>query len=160
MPKRPELSIKVLKILEYGLKTHLSASPSSRKPKKGVWNALEHKSAIGIQEYHSALSKCWMVPIRALAQRFSSVDKTHLFRLFRNRTCPGSYSSHLYFFFLSIPASISRDWVSKFSTLFYASQRDFFHALKFLIFLTPLFWNYLSYVKVVLEALVLRISFL
>ena len=35
------------KILEYGLKTRLSASPSLRKPKKRVQNALEHESAIG-----------------------------------------------------------------------------------------------------------------
>ena len=53
--KRPELSIKELKILEYGLKTRPSARPGSRKPKKEVQNELEHKSAIGIQEYHLAL---------------------------------------------------------------------------------------------------------
>ena len=53
--KRPELSRKELKILEYELKTHLSASPSSRKPKKGVQNAPKHESAIGIQVCQSAL---------------------------------------------------------------------------------------------------------
>ena len=53
--KRPELSRKELKILEYELKTHLSASPSSIKPKKGVQNAPKHESDIGIQVCQSAL---------------------------------------------------------------------------------------------------------
>jgi len=35
--------------LEYGLKTCLSASPYSRKPKKGVQNAPELESGIGTQ---------------------------------------------------------------------------------------------------------------
>ena len=56
--KRPELSKKELKILEYELKTHLSASPSSRKPKKGVQNAPEHETMFGVQKYHLALLEC------------------------------------------------------------------------------------------------------
>ena len=58
VPKRPELSKKEIKILEYGLKTLLSARIGSRKPKKGVQNAPEFKSAISTQEYHSALLEC------------------------------------------------------------------------------------------------------
>ena len=74
MLKRLELSRKEIKILEYELKTCLSARPGSRKPKKGVQNAPEHESAIDIQECHPALLECWsalsksrMAPIRALA---------------------------------------------------------------------------------------------
>ena len=38
-------------------------------------------------------------------------------------------------YFLSIPASIIRDWISKFNRLFYALQGGHFLPLKFLIFL-------------------------
>ena len=58
MLKRLELSKKKIKILEYRLKTRLSARPGSRKPKKGVQNAPEHESAIGTQEHHLALLEC------------------------------------------------------------------------------------------------------
>ena len=82
--KRLELSRKELKILEYGLKTRLSARPGSRKPKKGVQNTFKHESAISIQEYHSALlecrselSKCQMAPLRALAQFSLGDDKAN-----------------------------------------------------------------------------------
>ena len=56
--KRSELSRKEITILEYRLKTRLSARPGSRNPKKGVQNALEHESAIGTQEHHLALLEC------------------------------------------------------------------------------------------------------
>ena len=54
--KRPELSRKEIKILEYELKTRLSARTGSRKPKIGVQNTPEHESAISTQEYHSTLA--------------------------------------------------------------------------------------------------------
>ena len=67
--KRPELSRKELKLLEYGLKTRLSARPGLRKPKKGVQNMPKHESTFSVQKYHSALlecrsalSKCQMAP--------------------------------------------------------------------------------------------------
>ena len=40
-------------------------------------------------------------------------------------------------YFLSIPISINRDWIPKFSTFFYALGETPFHTFKFL---TPLFW--------------------
>ena len=80
--------------------------------KKRVQNAPKHKSAIGIQEYHSALlecrlalSKCRMAPFWALAQFSSSADKAHPFRFWR-------VLIHILLvvaYFLSIPASINRD---------------------------------------------------
>ena len=54
MLKRPELSRKDVKILEYGLKTRLSARPGLRKPKKWVQNAPKHESTFGVQKYHLA----------------------------------------------------------------------------------------------------------
>ena len=91
---------------KYGLKTSLSARLGSRKPKKWVQNAPEHKSVIGIQECHStlleclsALSKCQMAPIRALARRSSGDDKTHHFQLFCRRTRPDSHSNRRCLFF-------------------------------------------------------------
>ena len=105
MLKRPDLSRKEIKILEYGLKTHLSARLGSRKPKKGVQNALEHESAISTQEYHSALlecrsalSKCRMAPLRAKDQLSSGDDKAHPFRLIRRRMRPDSHSNCLSYF--------------------------------------------------------------
>ena len=88
------------------MKTRLSASPSSRKPKKGVQNTPKHESAIGIQECHStllecrtALSKCRMAPIKALAQQSLGDDKIHPFQLLSRRMRPGSYSNRLCLFF-------------------------------------------------------------
>ena len=49
---------KIVKILEYGLKTSLSARPGSRKPKKGVQNAPKHENVFGVQKYHLALLEC------------------------------------------------------------------------------------------------------
>ena len=87
MLKRPELSKKEVKILEYGLKTRLSVRLGSRKPKKGVQNAPEHESAFGVQKYHlallecrSVLSKCRMALFWALAQLFLGTNKAHSFR--------------------------------------------------------------------------------
>ena len=104
--KRPELSRKELKILEYGLKTRLSARPGSRKPKKGVHNTLKHESAISIQEYHSALlecrsalSKCQIALFWGLAQLSLGADKAHPFWLFRRRTRPNSHSTRRWLFF-------------------------------------------------------------
>ena len=62
MLKRLELSRKEIKILEYGLKTHLSAMPGSRKPKKGVQNAPEHESVFGVQKYHGVPNDTFKVP--------------------------------------------------------------------------------------------------
>ena len=94
------------KIYKYELKTHLSARLGSRKPKQWVQNAPEYESAISIQEYHSALlecrsalSKCRMAPLRALAQRCSGDDKTHHFRLLCRKTHPDSHSTHRCLFF-------------------------------------------------------------
>ena len=97
--KRPKLSRKEIKILEYRLKTHLSARPGSRKPKKGVQNALEHESAIGTQEHHSALLECRISLYWALAQFSSGTEKAHPFRLFRKRTRPDWHSIYRCFFF-------------------------------------------------------------
>ena len=128
MLKRPELSKKEVKILEYRLKTCLSARPNSRKPKKGVQNALEHESVFGVQKYHStllecrsALSKCWMALFWALAQFSSSANKTHHFRLFHKKTCPDLHSTRCCLFF-----KYSRNWISKFSTFLLRSRRDTF----------------------------------
>ena len=100
MLKRPELSRKEIKILEYRLKTCLSARLSPRKPKKGVQNAPEHESTFGVQKYQlallecqSALSKCRMAPFWALAQLTSGADKAHPFRFFRRKTRPDSHST-------------------------------------------------------------------
>ena len=100
--KRPELSKKVVKILKYGLKASLSVRFGSRKPKKGVQNALEHKSAFGVQKYHLALLECWMALSKcrmALAQLFSSADKAHPFWLFHRKTRPDSHSTHRCLFY-------------------------------------------------------------
>ena len=108
MLKRPELSRKGIKILEYGLKTRLSARLNSRKPKKGVENAPEHEGAISTQEYHSALlecqsalSKCRVAPLRAKVQLSSSDNKAHPFRLIRKRMNPDSHSNRLSYFLKS-----------------------------------------------------------
>ena len=94
------------KILEYRLKTHVSARPSSRKPKKGVQNAPKHESTFGVQKYHSALlecrlalSKCQMTPFWALAQLTLGADKAHPFWPFRRKTHPDSHSTRCYLFF-------------------------------------------------------------
>ena len=143
--KRPKLSRKEVKILEYGLKISLSARPDSRTTKKGVQNAFEHESAFGVQKYHlallecqTALSKCRMAPFWALAQLSSGANKAHPFRLFRRKMCPNSHSTHSSLFFkhsslykwgldLKIQHSLLR---SKGGTLS--------HTLKFLIFLIPI----------------------
>ena len=41
-------------------------------------------------------------------------------------------------YFLSIPGFINRDWISKFSGLFYALRETLSHTPKFLIFLIPI----------------------
>ena len=41
-------------------------------------------------------------------------------------------------YFLSILVSINRDWISKFSRLFYALRETLSHAPKFIIFLIPI----------------------
>ena len=41
-------------------------------------------------------------------------------------------------YFLSIPASINRDWISKFSRLFYVHRETLSYTPKFLIFLIPI----------------------
>ena len=129
--KRPELSRKEIKILEYRLKTHLSARPSSRKPKKGVQNAPEHESAIGTQEHHSAL----------LVPNFTLLGFGPILFRYRKGTPFSTFSqkdaSQLAFylsllFFFSILVSINRDWISKFSTFFYAQRETPIHTLKFL----------------------------
>ena len=104
--KRPKLSRKEVKILEYEFKTHLSARPESRKPKKGVQNVIDHESAFRVQKYHSALlecrsalSKCRMAPFWALAQLSSGADKAHPFQLFRKKTRPDLHSTHRCLFF-------------------------------------------------------------
>ena len=141
------------------MKTCPNARLGSRKPKKGVQNALEHESAIST---------------KSTIRHFQSVE-WHLFGLW-----PNSFwvmIRHILFdffverrvlmrilpvvaYFLSIPASINRDWISKFRHSFMLSKRHFFMLSNFSYFWPPLFWNSLSYVKDVLEALVLRISFL
>ena len=75
--------------------------PAQETLKKGVQNAPEHESVIGIQEYHptllecrTTLSKFQMTPLTALAQRSSGDNKAHPFRLFRKKTHPDSYSTH------------------------------------------------------------------
>ena len=102
MLKRPELSRKELKLLEYGLKTRLSARPDLSLPKKGVQNTLEHESSITTQEYHSALlecrsafSKCQMAPLRAKDQLSLGDNKAHPFRLIRRKKRSDSHSNCL-----------------------------------------------------------------
>ena len=94
------------KIYEYNLKTRLSVRPGSRKPKKEVQNALEHKSAIIIQEYHlallecrSELSKCRMAPLRALAQCSLCDNKALPFQIFHRKSHHSSHSTHRCLFF-------------------------------------------------------------
>ena len=145
MLKRPKLSRKEIKILEYKLKTHPSARPGLRKPKKWVQNAPEHESVIGIQECHSALLECWsalskcqMAPLRALAQCSSGDDKTHHFRLFHIRMCLVSHSNCRCLFFKHSSLYKIKTG-SQNSRHFYALGETLFHTLKFLIFLISLF---------------------
>ena len=125
---RPKLSKKEVKILEYEFKTHLSARPESRKPKKGVQNVIDHESAFRVQKYHSALlecrsalSKCQMAPFWALAQLSSGwhlfghwpnslqVPIRHiLFNFFAKRRVP-ICTLLIVAYFLSIPISTNRD---------------------------------------------------
>ena len=94
------------KIYKYELKTHLSARLGSRKPKQWVQNAPEYESAISIQEYHSALLECWsalskcrMAPLKALAQCSSGDNKTYPFWLSRRKTRPDLHSTRHCLFF-------------------------------------------------------------
>jgi len=61
---------------------HLSASPGSRKPKKGVQNAPKLESGIGTQTAHS---KCQMAHIRVLARWHLGDVKTHPFQFFSDK---------------------------------------------------------------------------
>ena len=85
-----------------------------------------------------ALSQCRMAPLRALDQRSSSYDKAHHFQFFFLERRVPICILLVVAYFLSIPASINRDWISKFSTVFYALKVTLSHTPKFLIFLIPI----------------------
>ena len=79
------------------------------------WSAERHFQSA---EWHTL--RLWPNSIRVTIKHI-------LFDFLAIKMRPNSYSSKL--FFSSLPASVNRDWISKFSILF--------HALRFLIFLTP-----------------------
>ena len=56
--KRPELSRKEIKILEFRLKTRLGVRTSSKIPKNRVQNAPKHGSEFVAQKYHLTLLEC------------------------------------------------------------------------------------------------------
>ena len=141
MLKRPELSRKKIKILEYGLKARLSASPAQENLKKEskmhlnkkvwsapkstirhFWSADRHFKSAELHSFGLWPNSLW-VPIRHT-----------LFDFFAKRCVPIRILP-IIAYFLSILVSINRDWISKFSTFFYALGETPFHTLKFL---TPL----------------------
>ena len=61
-----------------------------------TWKCNCHSALL---ECRTALSKCQMAPIRALARLSSGDDKTHHFWLFCRRTRPNSHSNHHCLFF-------------------------------------------------------------
>ena len=63
----------------------LSASSGSKNLKKGIQNGLELKHEFGTQKCHSALFKCQLAQMQAMAQGPLDRDKTHHFRFFRNK---------------------------------------------------------------------------
>ena len=93
VPKKTWIIQERDKILEYGLEICLSARPGSRKPKKWVQNAPEHKSVVSTQDYHLALLECWIALFWDLAQFSSGADKAHPFRLFHKKTRLDSHST-------------------------------------------------------------------
>ena len=133
--KRLELSRKEIKILEYGLKTRLSARTGSRNLKKSkrhpytkVWSApkstIRHFKSAKLHSF-GLWPNSLRVPIRHTLFDFF-VKKRILIRILP-----------MVAYFLSILVSIYRDWIPKFSTFFDALGKTPFHTLKFL---TPLFW--------------------
>ena len=121
------------------MKTCPSARPGSRKPKKGVQNAPKHESAISTQEYHSALSKCQMAPF--WPDSFCVMIRHILFDFFVEKHISMRILP-VVAYFLSISASINRDWISKFKTLFYTLKRDTFsHTRNSHIFEIPLWYS-------------------
>ena len=102
-------------------------------------NACRHFSSVDWHKLGPRLESTWI--------RLKHI----IFYFLEIRTRPSSYSDHLANF-SNTTASINRGWISKFSTLF--------HALRFPLFSDSLLYYFLSYVKDILEALALRISFL
>ena len=90
--------------------------PAQETLKKGVQNKSEHESVIGIQEYHSALLECQTTLERRILIHILLITA----------------------YFLSILASINRDWISKFNTLFYTLRETLSYTPKFLIFMIPI----------------------
>ena len=127
------------------MKTRLSARLGLRKPKNESKTHPNMKVRLASK---STIRHFWS------ADRHFQSAKWHLLRLWPNSLwvtikhiifdflAEGRISIRIlivFAYFLSILASINRDWISKFNTLFYALRETIFHALKFLIFPNPPF---------------------
>ena len=116
---------------ESKLDQNSNAGPAPKRPIWHSWSADRHKCGARLEGF-------WF-----------KINLT-FYDFLEIRTCPSSYSDHLANF-SNIPASINRGCLSKFSRLFHAFWPP--------LFLASLFFSILSYIKDVMEALTLGISF-
>ena len=92
-------------------------------PKSTIWHFWSADRHFKSAEFHSI----------GLWPNSLQVPKRHtLFDFFAKGRVPIGILSIVAFFFFSIPVSINRDWISKFSTFFYAQREAPIHTLKFL----------------------------
>ena len=131
---------------ESKLDQNLNMGSAPKRAIRHSWSADRHMKSADRQ----SLSADWPKLLARPLDSWIEINLT-LFDFLEIRTRPNSYLI-IQLIFLSIPTSINRGCLSKFNTIFHAFWPPLFLAL--------LFFLILPYVKDILEALALGISFL